>query len=61
MHSELIEWRISKTAQGRRVFHSEGAQSIFGLSRARKILKLLGGDPWEIVHKDTFEPPTEEK
>ncbi len=60
--SELIEWRICrpqpKGVDGW-IFHSEGAQSIFGLSRARKILRELTRDrkTWEIRHVDSFEPP----
>lgn len=61
MHSELIEWRICRTHQGRYLFHSEGAQSVFGLSRARKILKALGGDPWKIIHQSTFEEPKKDQ
>jgi hypothetical protein len=69
MHSELIEWRICKVTRqriegerspGMWTFHSEGAQSTFGLTRAKKILKVLGPG-WEIRHSSTFEPPTEEK
>lgn len=61
MHSELIEWRIGKPRRAHRpnegwVFHSEGAQSTFGLTRARRILKNLGAG-WEIRHATTFEPP----
>jgi hypothetical protein len=69
MHSELIEWRICKVRRARTAgernpgvwtFHSEGAQSTFGLTRARKILKALGAG-WEIRHARTFEQPVEEK
>ena len=60
MRSELIEWRICCTREGRRLFHSEGAQTVFGLTRARKIVKNLG-EPWRIVHGTTFdEPPKKE-
>jgi len=61
MHSELIEWRIAKRRRGEIVaFHSEGAQSTFGLSRARKILKGLGPG-WEILKASSLEPPPEKE
>ena len=66
---ELVEWRICRPQKAQRafgggwVFHAEGAQSIFGLSRARKILRELkrNGDGhknhcWEIRHAMSFEP-----
>jgi hypothetical protein len=58
IRSEAIEWVITCISKGRRLFHSEGAQTVFGLTRARKIVKLLG-EPWKIAHKDTFDeaPP----
>jgi hypothetical protein len=42
MRSEPIEWVIERTHKGETFRHSEGAQTIFSHSRAKKIAKLLG-------------------
>jgi hypothetical protein len=59
MHSELIEWVVTRVKNGERTFHTEGAQSVFGLTRARKVVKALG-PPWEVRKQSTLEEPTKE-
>lgn len=59
MHSELIEWVVTRLEKGQRKFHTEGAQSVFGMTRARKVAKALG-PPWEVAHRDLLTPPIEE-
>jgi hypothetical protein len=53
-----IEWELVHTDSrtGQQVKHSEGAQTVFGLARARKILKLLGPG-WRIQHRDDRSDP----
>lgn len=41
MRSQLIEWVIERTRKGETFRHSEGAQTVFSESRAKKILKGL--------------------
>ncbi len=61
MHSERIEWSIVKTRAGEVIArHSEGAQTVFGRTRAKKILKALDGAGWEIRRAATLESPDEE-
>jgi hypothetical protein len=60
MRSELIEWYVTCVVDGQRKFASEGAQTVFSLTRARKVVKSLG-EPWKIVHKDTFAEPQKEE
>lgn len=57
-HAELIEWCIVKQEPERLLRHSEGAQTVFGLTRARQIAKKLGPS-WRIRHIDTQKPPEE--
>lgn len=42
LHSEPIEWQIVRLERGRVIVHSEGAQTVFGRTRAKKVLKELG-------------------
>lgn len=57
--SELVEWEVLHVDKaGNIVRHSEGAQSRFGLTRARKIAKALG-EPWKVNHYHTLVPPDE--
>lgn len=56
MHSEMIEWVVTCVRKGERCFHSEGAQTQFGLTRARKVVKALG-PPWEVRKVSTLEEP----
>lgn len=61
-HHGLIEWAVVKMGRrGVEARHSEGAQVVFGLQRAKKIAKELG-PPWEIRHYQDFTkvPPAEE-
>lgn len=60
LHSELIEWQVVKRQGALWKHHLEGAQSVFGLSTARKIVKKLG-PPWEVRHTQTLELPEKEK
>lgn len=59
-HYELIEYRLARrTKAGQPTqFHQDGAQSVFSLSRARKILRNIG-PAWQIVHMSTLEPAPE--
>ena len=60
-HVELIEWQIIKIDRRHGIEtvlrHSEGAQTTFGLSRARTIAKKLGAG-WRVVHATTYAEPT---
>jgi hypothetical protein len=56
--SEQVEWEIVWTAPDGLKRHSEGAQSRFGLTRAKKIQHELG-EPWMVVHYHTLVPPAE--
>lgn len=56
--SELIEWEVVHADKDGIHRHSEGAQSRFGLTRAKKIAKALG-EPWHVVHWHTFVSPDE--
>ena len=62
MHVELIEWQIIKIDRRHGIEtvlrHSEGAQTTFGLSRARTIAKKLGAG-WRVVHATTYAEPTD--
>ena len=60
LHSELIEWSIVKRQGALWKHHLEGAQSVFGLTTARKIVKRLG-PPWEVRKASTLELPEKEK
>lgn len=52
-----VEWGVYKIdPAGLKVRHSEGAQTVFGLTRARKVLKELG-EGWTVLHAHTGEPP----
>lgn len=56
-HMDEIEWGVYKIApDGSKVRHSEGAQTVFGLTRARKVLKELG-EGWVVLHTSTGDPP----
>lgn len=58
-HLERVEWAVYKIApDGSRVRHSEGAQTVFGLSRARRVVKELGAG-WVIRHATEDTPPEE--
>ena len=59
-HCEPIEWSIIRfDRDGKMLRHNEGAQSVFGLERARKVVHKLGPG-WKIRHVDTLvEPPTD--
>lgn len=59
MHSELIEWVVVQEVRGEMHMHSEGAQTVFGLTRAKRVCKGLG-PPWEIRRINSFEKPEEE-
>jgi hypothetical protein len=55
-----VEWGVYKIEpDGSRVRHSEGAQTVFGLTRARKVLKELGAE-WVILDQEGNPPPTQE-
>ncbi len=57
--SELVEWEVLHVDKaGQIIRHSEGAQSRFGLTRAKKIAKALG-EPWKVNHYHTLIPPDE--
>lgn len=58
-HSGLIEWVVTCTDKGIRKFHTEGAQSVFGITRARKVAKALG-PPWVVRKRVTLEEPDKE-
>ena len=60
MRCEPIEWQLMKQAKLGLLRHSEGAQTTFGLSRARRILKNLGPG-WAIVHMTTHAPPPDDQ
>lgn len=56
-HMDEVEWGVYKIdPAGLKVRHSEGAQTVFGLTRARKVLKELG-EGWTVLHAHTGEPP----
>lgn len=55
--SELVEWEVLHVEpNGNIQRHSEGAQSRFGLTRARQIAQELG-PPWVVNHYHTLVPP----
>ncbi len=56
--SEQVEWEIVHVDKDGLHRHSEGAQSRFGLTRARKIAKALR-EPWHVVHWHTLVSPEE--
>ena len=60
-HHGAIEWVVLKIGRhGIEARHSEGAQTVFGLARAREIRKSLG-DPWSVRHCFDFQrEPTAE-
>lgn len=54
---ELVEWRVIWTDEHGTIHNaSDGAQSIFGLTRAKDLAKRLG-PPWQAVHRTTMLPP----
>lgn len=55
MHCEPIDCVVIKIERRRTMRHSEGAQSIFGRTRAEKITKKLGKG-WEVLTLDEFQP-----
>lgn len=57
--SELIEWRVVKELENG-VWHnaSDGAQSMFGLTTAKKLAQRLG-PPWQVKHRTTMLGPEE--
>ncbi len=58
LHSEAIEWQIVKVERDRVLVHSEGAQTVFGRTRAQKILKQLGAG-WFLRSTNTGDEPDE--
>ena len=61
LHSELIEWSVVQFKDGKILRHNEGAQSVFGLTRARQVQKKLG-PAWRVRKAaDLFESPPDEK
>jgi hypothetical protein len=60
-HHGHIEWAIVKLGRrGVEARHSEGAQTVFGLMRAMKIVRHLG-EPWVVRHySDYTREPTED-
>jgi hypothetical protein len=61
-HMGAVEWTLVKLGRTGVVEarHSEGAQSVFGIGRARKILKELGAG-WVIRHyQESWRAPTAE-
>lgn len=47
--SEKVEWKIGyKDEQGKLVFLTAGAQTLFGKTTAEKLVKKLG-PPWELL------------
>ena len=54
--SEKVEWVIGRpTPDGELEIISDGAQSIFGRTRAEKVAEKLG-PPWGVYHSVTREP-----
>jgi len=58
----LVQWQIVRFARdGTYVRHSEGAQTVFGLKRARQVVKALPKG-WTIRHTaDALLAPPKEK
>lgn len=57
--SEQVEWRVLwEDEHG--VIHNaqDGAQSIFGLTNAKKLAQKLG-PPWRLSHRRSMLPPEE--
>jgi hypothetical protein len=57
--SEQVEWRVLWEDEGG-VIHNgmDGAQSMFGLTRAKDLAKKLG-PPWQVKHRTTLLTPDE--
>ena len=54
--SERVEWVIGrKLPDGTLETVNDGAQSVFGMSRAEKVAEKLG-PPWGVFHSVTREP-----
>ena len=54
---ERVEWCVLRvTKEGKIEYHSEGAQSRFGKTKALQIAKSLGL-PWVVNHFYTLVPP----
>lgn len=59
-HMDEVEWAVYKIApDGSKVRHSEGAQTVFGLTRARRVAKELGAE-WVVLHAEGGTPPGQE-
>lgn len=56
---ELVEWRVIWTDEHGTIHNaSDGAQSMFGLTNAKKLAQKLG-PPWQVKHRTTMLPPDE--
>ena len=56
MHSELIDCVVVRKDRGHWRYHVDGAQSVFGVTRARKVAKELG-PPWEVRKAASLDLP----
>ncbi len=57
--AERVEWIIHRfDEKGIPRRHMEGAQGLFGLTRAQEICKKLGED-WQVLHHVTMVTPAE--
>lgn len=54
--AERVEWQVQRLLRTQRVNYQDGAQSVYGLTTARKLVKQLG-PPWEIRHLKTGASP----
>jgi hypothetical protein len=54
--AERVEWLVTRLLRTQRVNYQDGAQSVYGLTTARKLVKQLG-PPWEIRHCNTGDAP----
>lgn len=57
--SEQVEWRVLREDE-HGVIHnaSDGAQSMFGLTAARRLARKLG-PPWQVLHRTSMLTPEE--
>jgi hypothetical protein len=57
--SEQVEWRVLWTDEHGTIHNGmDGAQSMFGLTRAQALAKKLG-PPWRVAHRATMLSPDE--
>lgn len=56
---EQVEWRVLKEDEHGTIHNaSDGAQSMFGLTNAKKLAQKLG-PPWQVRHRTTMLTPEE--